>query len=153
MSVIPFGVVGAIIGHIVLGLNLSIMSMCGVIALSGMVVNESLVLTDRINRFRIQGCPLSDAAWKAGVSRFRSIMATSVTTFVGLIPIMSETDVQALFLVPMSVALGFGGLFSTLITLLLVPGIYTMLEDIRSLGGSPSTPTLIPGAEETLSIG
>lgn len=135
MSVIPFGIVGAVMGHIVLGMNLSIMSMCGTIALSGMVVNESLVLTDRINRFRLQGVPMMEAAWRAGVSRFRSIMATSVTTFVGLLPIMTETDIQALFLVPMSVALGFGGLFSTLITLLLVPGIYHMLEDARSLLG------------------
>jgi multidrug efflux pump subunit AcrB len=135
MSVIPFGIVGAVIGHIVMGMNLSIMSMCGTIALSGMVVNESLVLTDRINRFRLQGMELHEAAWRAGISRFRSIMATSVTTFVGLLPIMSETDIQALFLVPMSVALGFGGLFSTFITLLLVPGIYVMLEDARKLLG------------------
>ncbi len=135
MSVIPFGIVGAVFGHIVMGLNLSIMSMCGIIALSGMVVNESLVLTDRVNRFRLEGLTLEEAAWRAGVSRFRSIMATSVTTFVGLLPIMSETDIQALFLVPMSVALGFGGLFSTFITLLLVPGIYVMLEDLRALLG------------------
>ena len=146
MSVIPFGIVGAVVGHMVLGLNLSIMSMCGTIALSGMVVNESLVLTDRINRFRLQGFPLHDAAWKAGVSRFRSIMATSVTTFVGLLPIMSETDIQALFLVPMSVALGFGGLFSTFITLLLVPGIYVMLEDVRRVFGLG--PGVLPLSQE-----
>lgn len=149
MSVIPFGIVGAVLGHIVMGMNLSIMSMCGTIALSGMVVNESLVLTDRINRYRRQGMPLHDAAWKAGISRFRSIMATSVTTFVGLLPIMTETDIQAMFLVPMSVALGFGGLFSTMITLFLVPGIYVMLEDLRSLFGlGPGVAVISEQAEE-----
>ncbi|MBL9116299.1 MAG: efflux RND transporter permease subunit [Verrucomicrobiaceae bacterium] len=135
MSVIPFGMVGAVLGHALLGFDLSIMSFCGIIALSGMVVNESLVLTDCVNRFRKRGMALKQAAWSAGISRFRSIMATSVTTFVGLVPIMSETDIQALFLVPMSVALGFGGLFATMITLLLVPGIYVMLEDFRRLAG------------------
>lgn len=154
MSVIPFGIVGAVVGHAVLGLNLSIMSMCGIIALSGMVVNESLVLTDCVNRFRLRGHELHDAAWRAGVSRFRSIMATSVTTFVGLLPIMSETDIQALFLVPMSVALGFGGLFSTFITLLLVPGIYVILEDLRRLVGlKPAVLTEVSGDElETAAV-
>lgn len=131
MAVIPFGIVGAIVGHLLLRMELSIMSMCGCIALAGMVVNESLILTDRVNRIRQDGVPLGDAAWQAGLSRFRSIMATSVTTFVGLVPIMSETDIQALFLVPMSVALGFGGLFATMITLLLVPCLYVILEDLR----------------------
>jgi multidrug efflux pump subunit AcrB len=140
MSVIPFGLVGAVLGHLVMGFDFSIMSLCGVIALSGMVVNESLVLTDCVNRFRRKGMPAQQAAWSAGMSRFRSIMATSVTTFVGLVPIMSETDIQALFLVPMSVALGFGGLFATFITLLLVPGIYLMLEDVRKLLGLGETP-------------
>jgi multidrug efflux pump subunit AcrB len=135
MVVIPFGMVGAVMGHAILGFDLSIMSFCGILALSGMVVNESLVLTDCVNRFRKKGMEIKQAAWSAGISRFRSIMATSVTTFVGLVPIMSETDIQALFLVPMSVALGFGGLFATMITLLLVPGIYVMLEDVRAMLG------------------
>jgi multidrug efflux pump subunit AcrB len=139
MTVIPFGMVGAVIGHVIMGFDLSIMTFCGVLALSGMVVNESLVLTDCVNRFRRRGMPTEEAAWRAGMSRFRSIMATSVTTFVGLVPIMSETDIQALFLVPMSVALGFGGLFATFITLLLVPGIYLMLEDVRKLLGLGET--------------
>lgn len=139
MAVIPFGMVGAVIGHLVLGFELSIMSFCGILALSGMVVNESLVLTDCVNRFRRRGMGVKEAAWRGGISRFRSIMATSVTTFVGLLPIMSETDIQALFLVPMSVALGFGGLFATFITLLLVPGIYVMLEDFRKLVGLGET--------------
>ncbi|MGI8603359.1 MAG: efflux RND transporter permease subunit [Verrucomicrobiales bacterium] len=135
MSVIPFGLVGAVWGHMALGMELSIMTMCGCIALAGMVVNESLIMVDSINRHRRRGEPLHEAAWKAAMHRFKPIMATSVTTFVGLLPIMSETDIQALFLVPMSVALGFGGLFATAITLLLVPSIYIMLEDARNLLG------------------
>jgi multidrug efflux pump subunit AcrB len=135
MAVIPFGMVGAVLGHAFLGFDISIMSFCGILALSGMVVNESLVLTDCVNRFRKRGMPLHEAAWSGGISRFRSIMATSVTTFVGLAPMMSETDIQALFLVPMSISLGYGGLFATFITLLLVPGIYVIMEDIRKLLG------------------
>jgi multidrug efflux pump subunit AcrB len=116
-------------------MELSIMSMCGCIALSGMVVNESLIMVDSINRHRRRGEGLYDAGWKAAMHRFKPIMATSVTTFVGLLPIMSETDIQALFLVPMSVAVGFGGLFATLITLLLVPSIYLIFEDLFTLLG------------------
>ncbi len=135
MSVIPFGLVGAVAGHLLLRMEFSIMTMCGCIALAGMVVNESLIMVDRINRERRAGGPLADAAWRAAIHRFRPIMATSVTTFVGLIPIMSETDLQALFLVPMSVALGYGGLFATFITLCLVPCLYLILEDGRRLLG------------------
>lgn len=135
MSVIPFGLVGAVGGHLLLRMEFSIMTMCGCIALAGMVVNESLIMVDRINRERRLGGPLGEAAWRAAIHRFRPIMATSVTTFVGLLPIMSETDLQALFLVPMSVALGFGGLFATVITLCLVPCLYLILEDGRRLIG------------------
>ena len=138
MSVIPFGLVGAVAGHLLLRMEFSIMTMCGCIALAGMVVNESLIMVDRINRERRSGQLSGEAAWRAAIHRFRPIMATSVTTFVGLIPIMSETDLQALFLVPMSVALGFGGLFSTIITLFLVPCLYLILEDVRRLLGFPS---------------
>lgn len=135
MSVIPFGLVGAVLGHVLLRMELSIMSMCGCIALAGMVVNESLIMVDSINRHRRQSFPLVEAAWRAARHRFKPIMATSITTFVGLLPIMSETDIQALFLVPMSVALGFGGLFATLITLFLVPSLYLILEDVHRLLG------------------
>jgi multidrug efflux pump subunit AcrB len=142
MSVIPFGLVGAVAGHLLLRMEFSIMTMCGCIALAGMVVNESLIMVDRINRERRRGGPLVDATWHAAIHRFRPIMATSITTFVGLLPIMSETDLQALFLVPMSVALGFGGLFATVITLCLVPCLYLILEDGRRLIGlAPSTDT------------
>jgi multidrug efflux pump subunit AcrB len=147
MSVIPFGLVGAVIGHLLLRMELSIMTMCGCIALSGMVVNESLIMVDAINRHRRRGEGLFDSAWKAALHRFRPIMATSITTFVGLVPIMSEQDLQAQFLVPMSVALGFGGLFATFITLVLVPSLYLILEDIRRLVGAKD-PTTEPGTGE-----
>lgn len=133
MSVIPFGLVGAIWGHALLGLNLSIMSMCGFVALAGVVVNDSLVMVDYVNRHRKDAATTHDAAVQAGGARFRAIILTSLTTFVGIMPMIFETDMQARFLVPMAVALGFGILFATLITLFLVPGVYLILEDIQNL--------------------
>jgi multidrug efflux pump subunit AcrB len=134
MSVIPFGIIGAIGGHIILGMNLSIMSMCGLVALAGVVVNDSLVLVDYVNRHR-DDLPMRQAAVEAGGKRFRAIMLTSLTTFAGLMPMLLETDIQALFLVPMAVSLGFGILFATVITLFLVPCIYLMLDDIQTKFG------------------
>jgi multidrug efflux pump subunit AcrB len=131
MAVIPFGFVGAVIGHIFMGMELSIMSLCGIIALSGAVVNDSLVLVDYVNRHRAEDCGLVDAVWHAGAARFRPILLTSLTTFAGLMPMLLETDMQARFLIPMAVSLGFGILFATTITLILVPSVYLMLEDIR----------------------
>lgn len=131
MSVIPFGIIGAIFGHIVFGMHLSIMSMCGFVALAGVVVNDSLVLVDFVNRHR-EGRSLRQAAVEAGGRRFRAIILTSLTTFVGLMPMLLETDMQARFLIPMAVSLGFGILFATAITLILVPSIYLILEDIRA---------------------
>ena len=133
MSVIPFGIVGAIIGHILMGANISIMSMCGIVALSGVVVNDSLVLVDYVNRHRIRGKSIVDAAWEAGAARFRPIVLTSLTTFAGLSPMLFETDLQAKFLIPMAISLGFGILFATFITLILVPCVYLLLEDLKSL--------------------
>jgi multidrug efflux pump subunit AcrB len=133
MSVIPFGLVGAIWGHALLGLNLSIMSMCGLVALSGVVVNDSLVMVDYVNRHRDESGSLHDAAIAAGGRRFRAILLTSLTTFVGIMPMILETDVQARFLIPMAVSLAFGILFATVITLFLVPGIYLILEDVKNL--------------------
>jgi len=133
MSVIPFGMVGAVAGHILMGLNLSIMSMCGVVALAGVVVNDSLVLVDYVNRHRKEGKTAFEAAKDAGARRFRPILLTSLTTFVGLMPMLLETDMQAKFLIPMAVSLGFGILFATAITLILVPSIYVVFEDVRSL--------------------
>ena len=135
MAVIPFGLVGAIWGHALLGMNLSIMSMCGLVALAGVVVNDSLVMVDYVNRHRKESDSLREAAIAAGGRRFRAILLTSLTTFVGIMPMILETDVQGKFLVPMAVSLAFGILFATVITLYLVPGIYLILEDVRNLAG------------------
>lgn len=129
MCVIPFGLVGAIAGHMIMGFSLSIMSMCGIVALAGVVVNDSLVLVDYVNRHVSDGQSMHDAACEAGTARFRPILLTSMTTFVGLMPMVLETDIQARFLIPMAVSLSFGILFATLITLILVPCVYLMLED------------------------
>lgn len=131
MTVIPFGIVGAVIGHILMGMDLSIMSMCGIIALAGVVVNDSLVLVEYVNRHRASEKSLIHAVWHAGAARFRPILLTSLTTFAGLMPMLLETDMQARFLIPMAVSLGFGILFATTITLILVPSVYMMLEDAR----------------------
>jgi len=131
MSVIPFGIVGAVMGHIIMDMELSIMSMCGIIALSGVVVNDSLVLVEYVNRHRKEEGSLIEAVRNAGAARFRPILLTSLTTFAGLMPMLVETDMQARFLIPMAVSLGFGILFATFITLLLVPSVYMMLEDVR----------------------
>jgi len=133
MSVIPFGMVGAVAGHIFMGLNMSIMSMCGIVALAGVVVNDSLVLVDYMNRHRNEGLGILESARNAGVRRFRPILLTSLTTFVGLMPMLLEDDMQAKFLIPMAVSLGFGILFATAITLILVPSLYVILEDVRNL--------------------
>ncbi|MGJ8676434.1 MAG: efflux RND transporter permease subunit [Akkermansiaceae bacterium] len=133
MSVIPFGIVGAVAGHMLMGLELSIMSMCGVIALSGVVVNDSLVLVEYVNRHRKDGGTLIEAVRNAGARRFRPIILTSLTTFAGLMPMLVETDMQARFLIPMAVSLGFGILFATAITLILIPSVYLILEDVKTL--------------------
>ncbi|MBN2077577.1 MAG: efflux RND transporter permease subunit, partial [Spirochaetes bacterium] len=131
MVSIPFGIVGAIFGHLLLGYSLSIMSLFGIVALSGVVVNDSLVLIDFANRQRAQGKTLHDAIHTAAITRFRPILLTSLTTFGGLSPIMLETSRQARFMIPMAISLGFGILFATLITLILVPCFYMAIEDMR----------------------
>ncbi|PAW60941.1 MAG: hypothetical protein B9S37_07205 [Verrucomicrobiia bacterium Tous-C3TDCM] len=133
LGVIPFGVLGAVWGHVALGMSLSIMSMVGVVALAGVVVNDSLVMVDFINEYRDQGGSEIEAAELAGARRFRAIFLTSITTFLGLVPMLMEDDMQAKFLVPMAVSLGFGSLFATVIMLYLVPCIYLMLGDIKAL--------------------
>ncbi|GMQ75242.1 MAG: efflux RND transporter permease subunit [Gammaproteobacteria bacterium] len=130
MSVLPFGVVGAILGHMLLGLNLSIFSLMGMLALIGVVVNDSLILVDYVNRRRAEGRPTIEAVRIAGVARFRAVMLTSLTTFAGLAPLIFEKSTQAQFLIPMAVSLGFGILFATFITLFLVPVNYMILEDL-----------------------
>lgn len=131
LFVVPFGIAGAILGHFVTFQELSILSFLGIIALTGVVVNDSLVLVDYINYLiREEGMPMHEAVWKGGVARFRAILLTSVTTFVGLIPILLERSLQAQFLIPMATSLSFGVVFATFITLILVPCSYLILEDM-----------------------
>jgi multidrug efflux pump subunit AcrB len=132
MVSIPFGIVGAIFGHLLMGYSLSVMSLFGIVALSGVVVNDSLVLINFANRQREQGKDLHDAIYTAAITRFRPILLTSLTTFGGLTPIILETSRQARFMIPMAISLGFGVLFATLITLVLVPCFYLAVEDLRS---------------------
>ena len=131
MSAIPFGIIGAVIGHLLLGMNFSILSMIGICALSGVVVNDSLVLIDFINRYHREGYSIQEAALESGQARFRPILLTSITTFVSLIPLLLEKSLQAQFLIPMAISLGFGVLFSTFITLILVPNGVIIVDNFR----------------------
>ncbi|MCF8144002.1 MAG: efflux RND transporter permease subunit [Deltaproteobacteria bacterium] len=133
MAAIPFGIVGAIAGHLIMGLNLSLLSLFGMVGLAGVVVNDSLVLIHATNRIREGGTGARDAVTRAGALRFRAIILTSLTTFAGLMPMILEKSLQAQFLIPMAVSLGFGVLFATGITLLLVPCGYVILEDVHNL--------------------
>lgn len=130
MMVIPFSIVGALIGHMLMGLSLSVMSLMGMIALIGVVVNDSLVLVDWINNHRNEGGEIREAVRRAGVARFRPILLTSITTFSGLAPLMLDKTTQAQFLIPMAVSLAFGILYATLLSLILVPAGYIVLHDI-----------------------
>ena len=133
MSAIPFGIIGAVLGHLLLGMDFSILSMLGVAALSGVVVNDSLVMMDYINRINKEKKNPIEAVKKAGPIRFRPILLTSLTTFIGVMPLIFEKSLQAKFLVPMAVSLGFGVLFSTFVTLILVPCSYILIEDLKVL--------------------
>ena len=131
LSAVPFGIVGAIWGHILLGYSTSILTILGVVALTGIVVNDSLVLVSFINEHRKQGMPLVRAVHQAGIVRFRPILLTSLTTAAGITPLILEKSVQAQFLIPMAISLAFGVLFATFITLGLVPSLYLILEDFK----------------------
>jgi len=132
MSVIPFGVIGALIGHLILNIPVSMTSYFGIIALSGVVVNDSLILVDFVNRERDAGVPLAQAVKDAAKMRFRAILLTSLTTFLGLAPIaIFETSLQATIVVPMAASLAFGILFATVITLFLIPALYLILDDFQ----------------------
>ncbi len=150
MAVIPFGIVGAIGGHLLMSpfveavRQLSMMSVFGVVALSGVVVNSSLVLVHYINQRRAAGFPLFEAIRNAGAARFRPIVLTSLTTFAGLTPLLSERSLTAQFLIPMATSLAFGVAFATLISLFLVPASYAILEDLKGLVGRRRRPTPIP---------
>jgi len=135
MSAIPFGFVGAVGGHILMGYGMSVISLLGVVALAGVVVNDSLVLIDATNGFRAQGHGAWESIVTGGVRRLRPILLTSLTTFFGLAPMILETSVQARFLIPMAISLGFGVLFATGVILVLVPSLYLIVEDVRGLLG------------------
>ncbi len=135
MIAIPFGLVGAVIGHIIMGYSLSVLSLFGVVALSGVVVNDSLVLITFANLRRKKGLIVLDAIQDAAIQRFRPIMLTTLTTFGGLAPMIFETSRQARFLIPMAISLGYGILFATVITLVIVPSVYLIVEDFRKLFG------------------
>ena len=130
MSVVPFGAIGAITGHYALSVDLMFFSALGIVALTGVVVNASLVLVDYSNRRRRAGESIEEAITASAIVRFRPIILTSVTTFVGLIPLMTTTTPSTAPFLPMAVSLAWGVLFSTFITLLLVPCLYLMAEDL-----------------------
>ncbi|MFH2012382.1 MAG: efflux RND transporter permease subunit [Pseudomonadota bacterium] len=131
MTVIPFGLIGAVLGHLVMGLDLSLISLFGMVAVSGIVVNDSLVLVDFINRAVRDGMPLKKAVEMSGKARFRPVILTSITTISALLPLMIERSFQAQFLIPMAVSITFGLLVSTILTLLFVPAIYLIVEDMN----------------------
>ena len=135
MVSIPFGIIGAILGHLIMGYSLSLNSLFGVVALSGVVVNDSLVLIDLANRNTQGGMTPLEAILGAGIQRFRPILLTTVTTFGGLMPMIMETSFQARMMIPMAISLGFGVLFATLITLVLVPSLYLIVDDIAGVFG------------------
>ena len=132
LTAIPFGIVGAVLGHIWLGYDISLVSLMGVIALSGVVINDSLIMIDYANRRRHEESAF-EAISQAGLRRFRPILLTTLTTFGGLVPLIFEKSLQAQYIIPMAISLGFGILFATAIILLLVPCLYLILEDLRPL--------------------
>lgn len=147
MTAIPFGIVGAILGHWINGLSLGILSLNGIIALSGVVVNDSLLLTARFNDLRGHAADVREAAMHAGLDRLRAVLLTSFTTFAGLMPLLGETSMQAQFLIPAAVSLGYGILFATVITLILIPALLMIQHDVATLLGR-GWERLRPRAEE-----
>ena len=131
MMVIPFGITGAILGHWITGYTMSMISLFGVIALGGVVVNDSLVMVDFINKYREAGHSTLEAALEAGTRRFRAILLTSLTTFFGLVPMLMEKSLQAQVIIPMAISLAFGILFATIITLILIPVWYVILDKFK----------------------
>lgn len=130
MIAIPFGLLSALLGHIIMGYNLSIISVFGMIALCGVVINDSLVFMVTANRYRDRGMSIFEAALNGAARRFRPIMLTSLTTFCGLAPMIFEQSIQARFLIPMAISLGFGILFSTVVILFLMPALYMIYNDV-----------------------
>ena len=143
MGVIPFGIIGAILGHLIVGIPIGLLSFFGILALSGVVVNDSLVLVKRYNEQRESGRSHHQAILDAGAARFRAILLTSITTFMGLSPLIFESSLQAQFLIPMAVSLAFGILFATVITLLIIPTLLSILHSMKSVRSSePQTAAL-----------
>jgi multidrug efflux pump subunit AcrB len=132
MSVIPFGFIGAVIGHILFGISLNMLSILGLVALAGVVVNDSLILVEFINRRQGAGETMDDSIMSAGKQRFRAIVLTTLTTFVGLLPMLFETSMQAQFVIPMAISLSFGIVFATTMTLILVPCCYRIVYDLKA---------------------
>ncbi|MBT7582377.1 MAG: efflux RND transporter permease subunit [Kordiimonadaceae bacterium] len=128
LTAVPFGFVGALIGHLIIDMPVSLYSFLGLFAASGVVINDNLVLVDCIKKLKKEGMKFTEAIAEGGRMRFRAIVLTSITTFVGLVPIMLETSYQAIFIIPMVVSLTFGVLFATLITLVLVPCLYDIKD-------------------------
>jgi len=132
LSAVPFGIMGAIFGHLLMGLDFSVLSLLGVLAASGVVVNDNLVLIDRITQLREEGLDVKEALIRGGHERFRPIILTSITTFIGLVPILLETSMQAKFLIPMVSSLAFGVLFATTVTLVFVPCLYLAGANLKA---------------------
>jgi len=130
MSVIPFGIIGAILGHLLLGKDMSMLSVIGILGLVGVVVNDSLVMVDFINHHIDEGHDWPEAVTQAGPQRFRAVFLTSITTFLGLVPIQLETSIQSEFVKPMAISIAFGVLFATFVTLFLVPVLYFIARDV-----------------------
>jgi multidrug efflux pump subunit AcrB len=132
MMAIPFGLIGAVFGHLVMGMEFTIISIFGIVALSGIVVNDALILIDFINRAARSGVEIEKAVVESGKARFRPVLLTSITTIAGLLPILMETSFQAQFLIPMAVSICFGLLVATVLTLLFVPALYLIVRDVRN---------------------
>jgi multidrug efflux pump subunit AcrB len=139
LAAIPFGIAGALLGHIIMGHNLSMLSIFGIVGSAGVVVNDSLVLIHAANRFRDKGLSAIDSVKQAGSLRFRAIILTSLTTFAGLTPMLLERSLQSQFLIPMAISLAFGVLFATWVTLLLIPCGYVIMGDAHNLVASLKT--------------
>ena len=133
LAIVPFGFVGAALGHIIMDLPLSVLSFFGMMALSGVVINDSLVLLTRYNQARQAGLSVFDAIQDAGIGRFRAIFLTTATTVIGLLPLLTETSEQAQYLIPAAVSLAYGELFATALMLLLVPVLIAITEDVKAI--------------------
>ena len=140
MSVIPFGLIGALMGHYILDYPVSSVTIMGLIALTGVVVNDGIILVDYVNKAVERGRSRSEAAVEAGGARFRAILLTSTTTFIGLTPMLAETSFQAALMMPMAIALAFGILFATTMTLVLIPCLYIIADDFMAMMGTNMAP-------------